>query len=100
MRAAIACALAQEPDILLLDEPTNHLDLEGVEWLKSYLIGPSAEELTILITSHDRNFLDDVCTDIIRFYKRQLHYYPGTNTKISICLFLKSFLFFSLTNQY
>jgi ATPase subunit of ABC transporter with duplicated ATPase domains len=77
MRVAIACALTQEPDVLLLDEPTNHLDLEGVEWLKSYLVGPAAADLTVLITSHDSNFLDDVCTDIIRFHKQQLHYYPG-----------------------
>jgi ATPase subunit of ABC transporter with duplicated ATPase domains len=77
MRVAIATALTQEPDVLLLDEPTNHLDLEGVEWLKSYLVGPAAADLTVLITSHDSNFLDDVCTDIIRFHKQQLHYYPG-----------------------
>jgi ATPase subunit of ABC transporter with duplicated ATPase domains len=77
MRVAIASALTQEPDVLLLDEPTNHLDLEGVEWLKSYLVGPAAADLTVLITSHDSNFLDDVCTDIIRFHKQQLHYYPG-----------------------
>ena len=77
MRVSIACALTQEPDVLLLDEPTNHLDLEGVEWLKSYLVGPAAEDLTVLITSHDSNFLDDVVTDIIRFHRQQLHYYPG-----------------------
>jgi ATP-binding cassette, subfamily F, member 3 len=77
MRASIACALVQEPDILLLDEPTNHLDLEGVEWLQSYLTSPSTENLTVLVTSHDSNFLDNVCTDIIRFFQRQLTYYPG-----------------------
>ena len=58
-------------------QPTNHLDLEGVEWLRGYLVGPAAEALTVLITSHDSNFLDDVCTDIIRFHRQQLHYYPG-----------------------
>jgi elongation factor 3 len=78
MRVAIAMALFQEPMVLLLDEPTNHLDIEGVEWLKSYLLGPATEaELTVVITSHDRAFLDAVCTDIIRFHKQQLHYYPG-----------------------
>ena len=72
MRCAIALALFQEPDVLLLDEPTNHLDIEGVEWLRSYLLGPGAGAggnpgLTILMTSHDRNFMDEVCTDIILF---------------------------------
>jgi len=80
MRVSIACALTQEPDVLLLDEPTNHLDLEGVEWLKSYLVGPAAEDLTVLITSHDSSFLDDVVTDIIRFHRQHLHYYPGNYT--------------------
>lgn len=77
MRVALASALSQEPNILLLDEPTNHLDLDGVEWIKSYLCSPAAEEITVLVTSHDRYFLDDVCTDIIRFHRQQLHYYPG-----------------------
>lgn len=77
MRASIALALAQDPDMLLLDEPTNHLDLEGVEWLKSYLLSPAAEDITVLITSHDSSFLDDVCTDIIRFFSQKLEYYPG-----------------------
>ena len=63
--------------MLLLDEPTNHLDLEGVEWLKTYLVGPMAEDLTVLITSHDSGFLDAVCTDIIRFHNQNLKYYPG-----------------------
>lgn len=80
MRTSIACALTQEPDILLLDEPTNHLDLEGVEWLKTYLLGPMAEDLTILVTSHDKNFLDAICTDIIRFHNQELRYYPGNFT--------------------
>lgn len=77
MRVSIAQALVQDPHILLLDEPTNHLDLYGIEWLKAYLTGPLAQEITVLVTSHDRNFLDDVCTDIIRFHQRQLKYYPG-----------------------
>lgn len=77
MRACLAAAVAQEPDILLLDEPTNHLDLEGVEWLRTFLLSSSAQDLTVLVISHDSSFLDDVCTDIIRFHRQQLHYYVG-----------------------
>lgn len=82
MRVSIACALVQQPNILLLDEPTNHLDLEGVEWLKSYLSSSASEDMTILVTSHDKYFLDEVCTDIIRFHRQQLHYYPGMHTRL------------------
>jgi ATP-binding cassette subfamily F protein 1 len=83
MRVAIAFALFQEPRLLLLDEPTNHLDIEGVEWLKQYILGPAKDAgITLLITSHDRNFLDAVCTDIIRLHKLQLFYYPGKLLKI------------------
>jgi ATP-binding cassette, subfamily F, member 3 len=84
MRASIACALAQEPDILLLDEPTNHLDMEGVEWLVSYLNGPLASDLTVLVTSHDSHFLDEICTDIIRFAHRQLTPYVGESLSLSL----------------
>lgn len=53
-------------------------DLEGVEWLKQYLSSSAVSaEMTVLVTSHDRDFLDNVCTDIIRFAHQQLHYYPG-----------------------
>lgn len=67
------------------DEPTNHLDIEGVEWLRSYLLGPGAgvggnPGLTVLMTSHDRTFMDDVCTDIILFKNLHLYYYPGNYT--------------------
>ena len=94
MRASIACALTQEPDILLLDEPTNHLDMEGVEWLVSYLTGPSAQDLTVLVTSHDSHFLDQVCTDIIRFAHRQLTYYVGERIfQLFYFIFNKSSLF-------
>lgn len=80
MRVSIACALTQEPDVLLLDEPTNHLDAEGVAWLKNYLLQPppsADKDMTVLVISHDSTFLDDICTDIIRFHNQQLHYYPG-----------------------
>jgi len=62
MRIALGKILLQEPDLLLLDEPTNHLDLETIEWLENYL-----KSLTIpmVIVSHDREFLDRLCTQIV-----------------------------------
>jgi ATP-binding cassette subfamily F protein 3 len=74
MRVAIAAALFIEPDLLMLDEPTNHLDLEAVLWLEKYLKG---YEKTVLLVSHDRAFLNEVCTDIILFDKLKLSYYRG-----------------------
>lgn len=74
MRVAIAAALFIEPDLLMLDEPTNHLDLEAVLWLEKYLKG---YEKTVLLVSHDRAFLNEVCTDIMLFDKLKLTYYRG-----------------------
>jgi ATP-binding cassette subfamily F protein 3 len=74
MRVALAAALFIEPDVLMLDEPTNHLDLEAVLWLENYLKG---YEKTVLLVSHDRAFLNEVCTDIILFDKLKLTYYRG-----------------------
>ena len=62
MRIALGKILLQEPDILLLDEPTNHLDLEAIEWLEKYLIN---QKSAIVVISHDRAFLDSVCTQIV-----------------------------------
>ena len=59
VRVMLAQALFGEPDNLLLDEPTNDLDLETVEWLEDYL---GNFEHTVLVVSHDRHFLDQVCT--------------------------------------
>mgnify|MGYP003706598959 CR=1 FL=1 len=74
MRVALAGALFIQPDILMLDEPTNHLDLEAVLWLEQYLL---SYPHTILLVSHDRAFLNEVCNDIIRFADLKLTYYRG-----------------------
>ena len=74
MRVSLARVLFCKPDMLLLDEPTNHLDLNAVMWLQDYLINWGA---TVLIVSHAREFLNNVCTDIISFENMQLNYYKG-----------------------
>jgi ABC transport system ATP-binding/permease protein len=72
-RAALALALAQQPDLLLLDEPTNHLDIDGIASLEDLLLkGPT----TIVIT-HDRAFLDRVVTRIVELDRGLLRSYPG-----------------------
>ncbi|GAB1543155.1 ABC-F family ATP-binding cassette domain-containing protein [Scytonema sp. NUACC21] len=62
MRMGLGKILLQEPDLLLLDEPTNHLDLETIEWLENYLKGLTTP---MVIVSHDREFLDRLCTQIV-----------------------------------
>ena len=72
--------LDNEPDILLLDEPTNHLDLETVVWLEDYLRNRTTrgeKALTILMVTHDRYFLDSVCTDIFELDEHSLYTYHG-----------------------
>jgi ATP-binding cassette subfamily F protein uup len=61
-RLAIARALVQEPDLLLMDEPTNHLDLEGIWWLERIL---AAANFTVMLSSHDRSFLERACNRVI-----------------------------------
>lgn len=74
MRVAIAQALYIQPTLLLLDEPTNHLDLNAVIWLNNYL---QKWKNTLLVVSHDQDFLDSVCTDVIHLDQRKLFYYRG-----------------------
>ncbi len=62
MRMSLGKILLQKPDLLLLDEPTNHLDLETIEWLETYLKGLTTP---MVIVSHDREFLDRLCTQIV-----------------------------------
>ena len=73
--------LDDEPDILLLDEPTNHLDLDTVVWLEDYLgdkrVVRGERPLTILMVTHDRYFLDSVCTDIFELDEHSLYTYHG-----------------------
>ncbi len=72
--------LDDEPDILLLDEPTNHLDLETVVWLEEYLRNRTTrgeKAITILMVTHDRYFLDSVCTDIFELDEHNLYTYHG-----------------------
>lgn len=73
-RVALAKELILEPDFLILDEPTNHLDLEMVEWLEQYLM---RSNITLLMVTHDRYFLDRVCNTILEIDQGSLHRYKG-----------------------
>lgn len=73
-RVALAKVLIDEPDFLILDEPTNHLDLDMIEWLENYL---STAQLTLLMVTHDRYFLDRICTEIIELDRQTLFRFKG-----------------------
>ena len=73
-RVALAKILAQKPDLLILDEPTNHLDIEMVEWLENYL---SRQNITILMVTHDRYFLDNICNKILEIDRQNFYFYSG-----------------------
>lgn len=73
-RVALAKVLVSNPELLILDEPTNHLDLEMVEWLEDYL---RRSRMALLMVTHDRYFLDRVCSDILELDQEQLFSYKG-----------------------
>ena len=73
-RVALANVLLTEPDLLILDEPTNHLDLEMIEWLEGYL---SRGNRTLLMVTHDRFFLDRVCSVILELDDQTIYTYRG-----------------------
>ena len=73
-RVALANVLITEPELIILDEPTNHLDLEMTEWLEDYL---SRSTISILMVTHDRYFLDRVCSEIIEIDNKQIYQYKG-----------------------
>lgn len=73
-RVALAAVLIDEPDVLILDEPTNHLDIEMIEWLEEFL---SISNMTLLMVTHDRYFLDNVVTDIYEMDSGTIYQYKG-----------------------
>ena len=76
-RLALAETLLTDPDLLILDEPTNHLDLEMTEWMEDYL---RRSTLSLLMVTHDRYFLDRVCSEIVEIDTRSLYRYKGNYT--------------------
>jgi len=78
VRIGLGKVMLSDPDVLLLDEPTNHLDLESVEWIEKYLAGC---ELPMVIVSHDREFMDRLCTKIIEIENGEAFEYPGNYSK-------------------
>lgn len=73
-RIAIARTLLDNPDLIILDEPTNHLDIEIIEWLEDYL---RRQNVTLLMVTHDRYFLDSICNKIIEIDRQQIFTYDG-----------------------
>lgn len=73
-RVALANVLISEPDLVMMDEPTNHLDLDMVEWLEEHL---TRNNISLLMVTHDRYFLDRICSHIIEIDNRQIYSYKG-----------------------
>jgi len=74
VRIGLGKVLLKDPDLLCLDEPTNHLDLESVQWLESFL---RQNELPMVVVSHDREFLDRLCTKIVELEAGEAFEYSG-----------------------
>lgn len=77
-RVDMARLLLEDPDLLLLDEPTNHLDTDIIEWLEDYLLSRRG---ALLVVTHDRYFLEDVCETIVELNDQRLTHYPGNYGK-------------------
>lgn len=73
-RVALAFVLLDDPDLLILDEPTNHLDVDMIEWLEEYL---KQTNITLLMVTHDRYFLDRVCNHILELDRGNLYHHKG-----------------------
>ncbi|MCB0687195.1 MAG: ABC-F family ATP-binding cassette domain-containing protein, partial [Saprospiraceae bacterium] len=73
-RVALALTLSAHPDLIILDEPTNHLDIDMIEWLENYL---AASNVTLLMVTHDRYFLDKVCNQILELHNGKLYRHQG-----------------------
>lgn len=73
-KVALAKVLLDDIDFLIMDEPTNHLDIDMIEWMESFL---SKQNLTILVVTHDRYFLDNVCEEILEIDHQQIFRYKG-----------------------
>ncbi|HNL84125.1 MAG TPA: ABC-F family ATP-binding cassette domain-containing protein [Chitinophagales bacterium] len=73
-RLALARLLLNKPDLLILDEPTNHLDMDMIEWLETEL---SKQNITLLMITHDRYFLENICTDILELEDNKLYKHKG-----------------------
>ncbi len=76
-KTALAKALIEEADLVLLDEPTNHLDVDTIEWLENYL---KRQNLAVLLVTHDRYFLDNVCDEILELDNQKIYKYRGNYT--------------------
>jgi len=77
MRVGFGKVMLREPDLLLLDEPTNHIDLETIEWFEQYLV---KQTIPMVVVSHDRHFLDKICTKIVEMEQGMSTTYPGNYT--------------------